>query len=134
MGVKRRFGVSLDSELLDAIDRVAKALNTTRSAVVEEAVRAFIADYEHLTRRHECCGLIIVEGVDEGIRGVVERFRDVVMNHMHLHAGCNCFDVLLVYGDSGRIAELESVLVRELRCATRFVPLSAIHKRPDRNG
>ncbi len=126
---KKRFGISIDSELLESVDRIARALNTTRSAIVEEAIRAFVADHEHLAYRHTCCGIILVEGgASTEVARVVEAFRDVVVNYMHLHAGCNCIELLLVYGDSSRIAELESVLVRELRCATRFVPLSAIHK------
>ncbi len=132
--VKKRFGISIDSELLESVEKIAKVLNTTRSAVVEEAIRFYVADYCHLLSKHLCGGIILIEEVSEGLREVVERFRDVVLNHMHLHAGRNCVDLLLVYGDSTRIAELQSVLVRELRCATRFVPLASIHKAVDVDG
>ncbi len=120
---KRRFGVSMEEELLEKVELLAKLFRTTRSAVLEEAAKNFVLDNLELLSSGCCCGMLIVEGRPSELRPVVDRFKDVVLNHMHVHVGGSCVDVVLVYGDASRIAELRNSLVRELRCATRFVPL-----------
>ena len=120
---KRRFGVSMEKDLLDKVEKLASLFNTTRSAIIEEAVERFVHENLQLIGSESCCGIIVVEKVSERLRTVVDAFRDIVVSHMHIHVGGNCVDVILVYGNPSRIAEFRNSLVRELRCATRFVPL-----------
>ncbi len=128
---KRRFGISLPEELADAVDRLAKALSTTRSAVVTDALRTYVEMRRHLIEPHECTGVMVLVDDEESpmpIR-VVHEFGDVIRSHLHVHVEGRCINILVVKGPSERIAELES-RIRSLmpHCRIYYLPLAIGHE------
>jgi CopG family nickel-responsive transcriptional regulator len=122
---KRRFGVSMDSSVADSLDRLADALGTDRSSLIERAVRLLLENYQHYLTKHECWGLLVLAG-DEMPRSrvfqVIEEYRDIVVNSNHIHSSRGCAEVIAVHGESDRVRELHRRL-EELRCNVRFIPL-----------
>ncbi len=120
MAGKRRFGVSIDEALADALDRLAGRLGVGRSKVVEEAVKAYIGDLGHLLVPHECRG-VIVAACPKGLGETVEEAKGIVEAHLHAHAGGDCIEVLVVNGESKEIARLYSRLLKK-GCTARYLP------------
>ncbi len=120
---RRRFGVSIDEELAEKLDRLAEKAGMDRSRVVEEALRVFLGDHDHMSFEHECSGVIVASCPDpSGGQEASEEFRDIVRSVIHSHAGGACIEILVVSGDSTRIARLYSTLASR-GCRPRFVPV-----------
>lgn len=121
---RRRFGVSVSESVAEWLDKLAKALGVDRSRLVEEALSEYLHGYEYLYR-HRCRGVIVAasrEAAEEFAR-VVEEYRDVVRSSSHHHLGGLCVEVLVVEGESPRVAGLYSALQRIKGCSVRYVPL-----------
>ena len=131
MGGKRRFGVSIGGDLADTLDAVAEKLGLTRSKLVERALQLFLEDHAHLVKPHVCTGIIMTACTERhdsegpGLPLLLEEFRDIVTTHTHTHVGNYCIDLIIVKGDSDRIASLHKRLQALLhnRCKTRYIPL-----------
>ncbi len=120
----KRFGVSLPEELVLEVDRISKELGVTRSAVVAQAVSAFVQMYsQHLREGHTCLGAVLslVEGV-EAIGQIMEQYKDLIANYSHMHIGDRCLSVFVVYGDGKRVGEFLMGL-SEKAVRTLFTPL-----------
>jgi CopG family nickel-responsive transcriptional regulator len=118
----RRFGVSIPEDLAKALDDLAEKLGVSRSEIVREALRLYLAEHAHYTVKHRCCGMITV--VTKGVKDLsaVEEFKDVVSTFSHIHVEDYCINSLVVYGDSDKIAELHRALLRVSE-NVRFIPL-----------
>ena len=119
---RRRFGVSLPEDIARALDSIAETLGVARSSIVEEAIRAYIADAEHLAQPHRCVGVIIAVCSERSTLSVLEEHRSVVVGHMHAHPDGRCADIIVVAGMSRDIARLVSHL-KSRGCGTRYIPL-----------
>jgi len=118
---RRRFGVSVDEGLAARLDSLARTLGTDRSSLVEEALRAFLSDLDHMEEAHACRGVIVAE-CDGAGRVPVEQYREVVSSHIHAHVRGGCIELLVVEGSSDTIRDLYSRLL-ENGCKARYVPL-----------
>ncbi len=128
---KRRFGVSIGGDLADTLDAVAEKLGLTRSKLVERALQLFLEDHAHLVKPHVCTGIIMTACAEprgttsQELPIVLEEFRDIVTTHTHTHVGDYCIDLIIVKGNSDRIASLHKRLQARLHshCKTRYIPL-----------
>ncbi len=123
---KRRFGISITANVADVLDKLASKLGVDRSSLIEKAVRNFLLDHMHYVVPHECKGLMILTGRygREDLLSIVESFRDVVHSYIHMHVGEMCIEILIVSGESSKIAELHSTLESSMKgCLVRYVPL-----------
>ncbi len=122
-GRRARFGISLPEDLALELDRASRALGSTRSSIVEEAVRSYLSELEHLEEPHTCRGVILASCPSNASAGEgVSRHKNIVIGHFHVHLGEACTDILAVSGPSGSIAEL----IRDLRrsgCTAKYTPL-----------
>lgn len=117
MGVK--FGVHIPDELKQDLDECMKALNiNNKSLVVREALRLFIAEH-----RWRVGGLILgVIGVvyDHEAGDIDKQLTDIQHEHLreiiatlHIHVDRrNCMLVLALRGDSNRVKELLTQIIK----------------------
>ncbi len=124
-GRRRRFGVSVPEELARMLDELARVVNRDRSSLVAEALRVYLHDHQHLLRPHRCAGVIIAWSRSGDVKAeVLEEYMDIVRGHLHAHLDGYCVNVVLVEGDSERIASLTRRLSSGGRCTARYIPLS----------
>ncbi len=122
---KRRFGVSIPSDLADQLDLLAERIGRDRSSLVVEALKTFIHDHLHVLVPHHCTGIIVSSSSGEGISGsIIEKHRDIIMSYNHYHVDRLCIITIIVSGESRRIMELTRDLSR-LGCSVRYIPLAA---------
>jgi len=122
---KRRFGVSLPTEMADCLDQLASKLGVDRSSLIEDALKEYIHDHLHYLRPHKCMGvmIIIAHRMHQGIHGILERYKDIVSQYNHLHIGEKCIETMIIFGDSDKIAKLHEEL-GEAGCRIRYIPLA----------
>lgn len=119
---KKRFGVSIDSKISAELNNIANSLNINRSKIVEVALQNFIAEYEHLTPRHNCRGIIIVRNINNiSFDKILENYRNIIINYIHSHIEDECICILFVSGDSEYINNLNKHLIT-CGCLTRYIP------------
>lgn len=124
---KKRFGVSLPTDLAEDLDNIATFLNTDRSSIVAEALRTFIHDHLYALHEHKCLGLLIAvrRGVVKRMDYAFENFREVVKNYLHLHTGNICIEIYIVSGSSSKIRDLQSSLKKQASIV-RYIPLATV--------
>lgn len=122
--VKRRFGVSISGELADRLDELAKALEVDRSNLVEAALRSMIGEYAHHLVSHECSALIALICSEEASVGdVLGGFSDIKITHLHDHKEGRCNQIIIAVGQSTRITELYTKLIKIRKCKAKYVAL-----------
>ncbi len=124
---KKRFGISISSDIATALDEIAKDIGLDRSHLIEEAIRSYIEEYKHLMEKHICRGILIVhvksgESMMNRVFEIFEDYKDIIVSHSHHHVAGECILTVIVYGDSKRVSELHRKL--PYSCTTRYVPLS----------
>jgi len=123
---KKRFGVSLPSEIAESLDLIAGLTGADRSSIVAEAVNEYLHDHSHYVADHECAGLLVAvsttTGHERGGAVAIGEFSDIVKHYAHYHVEGVCVEVIIVVGSSARILELHNKL-RAAAEAVRFIPL-----------
>jgi len=124
---RRRFGISIPESMAAALDKLAAIMNTSRSSIIEQALRSFVKNQTHYMKAHTCSGLLVLSS-DTGelkntVSGILEEYSDVILSSSHYHVAGRCIEVILVHGSSERIVELEMKLRGE-GCIIHFLPLS----------
>ncbi|ADI31566.1 CopG family ribbon-helix-helix protein [Staphylothermus hellenicus] len=129
MSSKRRFGVSIPSDIADALDKLAELTGSDRSSIVAEALRTYLHDHLHYMIPHKCTGFIIVVKKEKNVSPsiVIDKFKDIIQSYNHTHYEGKCIEIFFVSGYSGRIAELDRKL-RSMGCSVRYIPLQSINK------
>jgi len=109
----QRFGVYLTGDLLDKLEELMKILGVkSRSRVIQEALRVYLA--EHSWRaRGRVCGIIgvvynhEVEGVDEKLTDIQHNYLDVIASTLHVHLTRDkCLLAIVVRGVGDRVRGL----------------------------
>lgn len=126
MSKKKRFGVSLDEDTFEELDRVAKGLGVDRSRLVALATREYLAGQVHFAKPHECEGVLILSYTsrDKGeVDKLLEGSGSLIMSRSHFHtrSGC-CVEVLYVRGPSDSVWNLH-VSANKLCRECRYVPI-----------
>jgi len=133
MGKKRRFGVSVPEDVAIDLDFLAKKLNIDRSKLVCEAIRMYIKDHAHYLTPHDCYGVItLISNNNLKLLKIIEEYRDIIKEFTHIHVHEACINALIVYGPSGKIAELHKKLL-DLYSHVRFIPLKSCQINVDSN-
>jgi len=121
---KKRFGVSLPSELAYKLDEIANLIGSDRSSIVAEALNQYIHEHEHYMSEHECAGAIISVSPQDAHSEIIaiDEFRDIVKHYAHYHVENMCIELFIVVGSSERILQLHN-RVRKISPYVRFIPL-----------
>ncbi len=121
---KRRFGVSIPTDIADKLDELSNKLNIDRSSIIVDALKEYIHDHLHYLVPHRCTGLMILVGGNHiDIANTLEEYRDVVSMYNHMHVHGKCIETLIVSGSSNRIADLHKRLC-SIGCRVRYIPVS----------
>lgn len=123
---KQRFGISLDSELTEEVEKLAAATGTTRSSIVGIAVREFLSERFHFAKTHECEGVFVVRyepSVGSPVERALEERKAIAVSRLHVHAtDGHCVEILYVRASSKQIIELENSLMKCGCKMCKFVP------------
>ena len=121
---KKRFGVSIEHRVYSKLDEITKRLGVNRSTIVEEALKTYLSDLNHLAENHTCCGLIVVENPDaEEMERVLAGHKDVIMSYSHHHVGGRCICTIMVWGSAEMLAVLYNKVSKVRGLSKRFIPL-----------
>lgn len=114
----KRFGVSIEEELLKKFDRyIQKNGYINRSEALRDLVRKELVEEEWLHSRSEGAGAIILvydhhqkELLDK-IISIQHDFAATIVSSLHVHIDHhNCLEVIIARGKVGKIKDLESRL------------------------
>ena len=124
---KRRFGISIPEGMAKDLDELASKLETDRSSIVCEAIRAYIHDHLHYLTPHKCMGVLVIfshigENSYRKFFKIIEKYRDVIVSYTHLHVDEKCIEVLVLSGSSERIQKLHREFI-VIGCKARYLPL-----------
>lgn len=125
--------LSIPDELLKQLDRIlGEEWYASRSEVVRQALRKYIAEYKELENMK---GTIIAtitalyekRDKSEGLTHLQHEFADVMTTYLHSHlAGNSCLEVMVVKGSSKRLKDLMDGLkankhVKQLKFSTMSI-------------
>jgi CopG family nickel-responsive transcriptional regulator len=105
--------LSVPDELLNQLDKIlGDEWYASRSEVVRQALRKYIAEYRELENIKGTIVATITASYekrekDEGLTHLQHEFGDIITTYLHSHlAGTNCLEVMVVKGSSKRLKGL----------------------------
>jgi CopG family nickel-responsive transcriptional regulator len=114
MRIIKRFGVSIEDELLERFDEViGKKGYNSRSEAIRDLIRDYIIKEKWETKDIKVAGTISII-YDHDIHGLVDKlldiqhhFHDIIISTLHIHFDeKNCLEVLVIKGKVERIKKL----------------------------
>ncbi len=119
MGKTIRFGVSLDSDLLDRFDKVCGEKSyQTRSEAIRDLIRNMLVQKEWEDASGELAGTLSLVydhhqgGLTQKLIEVQHDMHDVILSTLHVHLDHhNCLEVLVLKGPAERIKSLGQKLI-----------------------
>ncbi len=114
MGQTIRFGVSLDSELLEKFDKLcAERCYQTRSEAIRDLIRKDLVQKEWEDLNQEVTGTLTLiynhhhSDLAQKLTDLQHHFLDVIIASMHVHIDeHNCMEVLILRGPVKKIREV----------------------------
>jgi CopG family nickel-responsive transcriptional regulator len=114
MGKTIRFGVSLDSELLEKFDALCDEKSyQTRSEAIRDLIRKALVEREWENATGEAAGTLTMvydhhqSGLAQKLVETQHDSHDVILSTLHCHLDHhNCLEVLVLRGDAERIKKL----------------------------
>lgn len=105
--------LSIPAELLNHLDRIlGEEWYASRSEVVRQALRKYIAEYKELenikgTIVATITALYEKRDKGEGLTHLQHEFGDIMTTYLHSHlTGASCLEVMVVKGSSKRLKDL----------------------------
>lgn len=119
MGETIRFGVSIDSQLLDSFDRViADKKYTNRSEAIRDLIRDYLVELDWETEDKEVVGTVTLvynhetRDLTAKLAQLQHRLHPLIISTLHVHLDQhNCLEVLVVRGKSNEIQEVADQLI-----------------------
>ncbi len=119
MGKTIRFGVSLNSDLLEQFDALCEERSyPNRSEAIRDLIRCVLVEKEQQSGEREIAGVLSLV-YDHHFSDLAQRLveiqhdeHDVILTTMHVHLDHhNCLEVLILKGDGGAIRRLADKLI-----------------------
>ncbi len=119
MGKTIRFGVSLDSDLLDRFDKVCDEKSyQTRSEAIRDLIRNMLVQREWEEATGELAGTLSIvydhhhSGLTQKLLEIQHDVHDVILSTLHVHLDHhNCLEVLVLKGPADKIKALGHKLI-----------------------
>jgi len=119
MGETIRFGVSLDSDLLDRFDSLCKEKSyQTRSEAIRDLIRSMLVQRQWESAEGEVAGTLTLvydhhhSGLAQKLTELQHDHHEVVLSTMHVHLDhSNCLEVLVLKGPAEAIKSLGQKLI-----------------------
>lgn len=114
-----RFGISIDSELLQRFDQLIGTRGpANRSEAIRDLIRAALVDTEWDTADVETVGTVTLvynhhtHDLGEKLDSLQHEHHSAVVSTLHVHLDPhNCLEVLIVRGKSGQIKQIADMLI-----------------------
>ncbi len=114
----KRFGVSIDNDLLKKFDDYIKSKNyTNRSEALRDLIRKEFVEEQWIKANRNAAGAIIVvfdhhkRELTNNLVGIQHDYQEIIISTQHIHLDHNmCLEVIVVRGKISRIYQLESKL------------------------
>ncbi len=114
VGQTIRFGVSLDSELLEKFDKLCEErCYQTRSEAIRDLIRKELVQKEWEDEDREVTGTLTlvydheVSDLSQKMTKIQHKFLDVIITSLHVHIDHhNCMEVLILKGPVKRIKDV----------------------------
>jgi len=112
-----RFGVAMEGDLLEDLDRIVDARGSTRSEILRDLVRAEVARDNEATSTDAVGALTLV--YDHHVRDLTERLTELqhqlgsrVRATMHVHLSSDfCLEVIVMHGFSGELRHVANQIL-----------------------
>jgi CopG family nickel-responsive transcriptional regulator len=119
MGKTIRFGVSLDSELLDKFDQHCDERSyQTRSEAIRDLIRNTLVEREWDTADGDLAGTLTLvydhhkSGLSQRLTEIQHESHEVIQSSLHVHLDHhNCLEVIILKGDADVIKALGQKLI-----------------------
>ena len=119
MGKTIRFGVSLDSELLDKFDQhCGERSYQTRSEAIRDLIRNTLVQREWEQADGDLAGTLTLvydhhkSGLSQKLTEIQHDSHEVIQSSLHVHLDHhNCLEVIILKGDADTIKELGQKLI-----------------------
>lgn len=119
MGKTIRFGVSLDSDLLEKFDKLCDDKSyQTRSEAIRDLIRKALVEREWEDAEGELAGTLTLvydhhsSGLTQKLTEIQHDVHDVIQTTMHIHLDHhNCLEVIVLKGDAETIKKLGQKLI-----------------------
>jgi CopG family nickel-responsive transcriptional regulator len=119
MGETIRFGVSLDSDLLDRFDALCKEKSyQTRSEAIRDLIRSMLVQRQWENAEGEVAGTLTLvydhhfSGLAQKLTELQHDSHEVILSTMHVHLDHhNCLEVLVLKGPAETIKSLGQKLI-----------------------
>ncbi|ADV65080.1 CopG family ribbon-helix-helix protein [Desulfurococcus mucosus] len=120
--VKRRFGISIPSNIAERLDNLAELLHCDRSTIVSNALNEYIHENLHGEKEHECRGVIVAYTSASPPPNLFSKYTDVVSAYSLYKVRDGFIMVLVVEGSSRLINELRT-RISSHASVQRYMPL-----------
>ncbi|MDD4952077.1 MAG: nickel-responsive transcriptional regulator NikR [Desulfovibrionaceae bacterium] len=119
MGKTIRFGVSLDSDLLEKFDRLCEDKSyQTRSEAIRDLIRNVLVRKEWEGAEGEVAGTLSmvydhhISGLAQKLTEIQHDHHEVILSSMHVHLDHhNCLEVIVLRGEADMIKRLGERLI-----------------------
>ena len=119
MGQTIRFGVSLDSDLLDKFDVLCEQQSyQTRSEAIRDLIRNKLVEREWEDTERELAGTLSLvfdhhqSDLAQRLTDIQHDFHELIISSLHVHLDHhNCLEVLVLRGPGAQIRELAQRLI-----------------------
>lgn len=119
MGKTIRFGVSLDSDLLEKFDKHCEERSyQTRSEAIRDLIRNTLVQREWEQAEGDLAGTLTLvydhhkSGLSQRLTEIQHDAHDVIQSTLHVHLDHhNCLEVIILKGDGDTIKELGQKLI-----------------------
>lgn len=119
MGTTIRFGVSLDSDLLEKFDKLCEQQSyQTRSEAIRDLIRNKLVEREWEDTDRELAGTLSIvydhhqSGLAQKITELQHDHHEVILSTLHVHLDHhNCLEVLVLRGPGTQLRELANKLI-----------------------
>lgn len=126
---KKRFGVSIPSEIAEEVNKLAMAQSKDRSAIIADAIEEYLHRAQHLIKvEHICKGAVLVYERSAKSRSLLripsmlERYGEVVIGYSLLRTGEGALFVALVKGESDVLAQIIDELSKSFE-SVKYIPI-----------
>lgn len=124
--LKRRFGISIPSDLAEAIDTLAHRLGVDRSTLITDMLKEALHQRHRAQEPHQCSGALLVQSNVKNVENlseIYERYREVIEARLHHHSDDRCIDIIIIKGSSKPVLEFEALLNKLKSVKARYLLL-----------
>lgn len=119
MSTLTRFGVSLDTSLLEKFDRLCQSQGyENRSEAIRDLIRNYLVRQEWAEQQKQVAGCLVLvydhhsSNLSQKLTSIQHEFHSLIISSMHVHLDHdNCLETLVLKGNADAIRQLSQLLI-----------------------